>query len=159
MRATDNLTIYGGDAKDAFAHSPGPSMPTFTKLDDAFRDWHLEQTGVLLDKDLVLPVLRALQGHLEAARLWEEHISAILEDVGFKNAMPEKNIYAGQFCGEKVLLVHQVNDFALGCRQESIAKSVYSDIRAKLTLHNEVEAPFVPWFSQLLRWLRCSPNS
>jgi len=25
--AADNLTIYGGDAKDAFAHSPGPSIP------------------------------------------------------------------------------------------------------------------------------------
>jgi len=43
---------------------------------------------------------------------------------------------------EKVLLVHQVDDFALGCRQESTAKSVYSDIGAKLTLHNEAEAPF-----------------
>jgi len=139
--AADNLTIYG-DAKDAFAHSPGPSMPTFMKLDDAFCDWHLEQTGVLLDKDLVLPVLRALQGHPEAARLWEEHISAILKDVRFKNATHKKNIYTGKFCGEKVLLVRQVNDFALGCRQESTAKSVYSKIRAKLTLHNEAEAPF-----------------
>ena len=86
-------------------------MPTFMKLDDAFRDWYLERTGVLLDKDLVLPVLHALQGHPEAARLWEEHISAILEKVGFKNTTHEKNIYTGKFCGEKVLLVRQVDDF------------------------------------------------
>jgi len=32
----DDLTIHGGDAKDAFAHSPAPSTPTFMKLDDAF---------------------------------------------------------------------------------------------------------------------------
>jgi len=140
--AADNLTIYGGDAKDAFAHSPGPSMPTFMKLDDAFCDWHLERTGVLLDKDLVLPVLRALQGHLEATRLWEEHISAILKDVGFKNTAHETNICTGQFCGEKVLLVRQVDDFALDCHQESTAKSVHSNIGAKLTLHNEAAAPF-----------------
>jgi len=75
--AADNLTIYGGDAKDAFVHSSGSSMPTFMKLDDAFRDWHKERTGAWLDKDLVLPVLRALQGNPEAAQLWEEHISAI----------------------------------------------------------------------------------
>jgi len=112
------------------------------KLDDAFRDWHLERTRVLLDKDVVLPVLRALQGHPEAARLWEEHMSAILKDVGFKNTMHEKNIYTGQFCGKKVLLVRQVDDFALGCRQESMAKSVYANIGAKLALHNEAEAPF-----------------
>jgi len=41
-----------------------------------------------------------------------------------------------------VLLVRQVDDFALGCCQESMAKSVYSKIGAKLTLHNEAEAPF-----------------
>jgi len=112
------------------------------KLDDAFCDWHLERTGVLLEKDLVLPVLRVLQGHPEAARLWEEHIGAVLKDVGFKNATHEKNICTGQFCGEKVLLVRQVDDLALGCHQESTAKSVYSNIGAKLTLHNEAEAPF-----------------
>jgi len=119
------------------------------KLDDAFRDWYLERTGVLLDKDLVLPVLRALQGRPEAARLWEEHISAVLKDVGFKNAVHEKNVYTGQFYGEKVLLVHQVDDFALGCRQESTAKSACSDIGAKLTLHNEAEAALehLTWLS------------
>jgi len=121
----DNLTIYGGDAKDAFAHSPGPSMPTFMKLHNAFCDWYLGQTGALLDKDLVLPVLCMLQGHPKAARLWEEHISAIFKDVGFKNTAHEKNIYTGQFCGEKVLLVRQVDDFALGCHQESTTKSVH----------------------------------
>jgi len=62
-------------------------MPTFTKLDDTFRDWYLELTGVLLDKDLVLLVLRALQGHPEAACLWEEHISTILKEVGFRNTV------------------------------------------------------------------------
>jgi len=112
------------------------------KLDDAFRAWYLERTGVLLDKDLVLPVLRALQGHPEAARLWEEHISAILEKVGFTNTTHKKNIYTGKFCDEKVLLVRQVDDFALGCHQESTAKSVYAKIGTKLALHNEAEAPF-----------------
>jgi len=139
--AVDNLTIYSGDAKDAFVHSPSPLMPTFMKLDDAFRNWYLEQTGVLLDKDLVLPVLRALQGHPETARLWEEHISATLNDIGFKNTRHEKNIYTGQFCGKKVLLARQLNDFALGCHQESTAKSVYSNIGAMRALHNEAEAP------------------
>jgi len=40
------------------------------------------------------------------------------------------------------LLVCQVDDFPLGCRQESTAKSVHSDVGTKLTLHNEAEAPF-----------------
>jgi len=97
---------------------------------------------VLLDKDLVLPVLRALQGHPEEARLWEEHISVILEKVGSKNTTHEKNICTGKFFGEKVPSVRQVDDFTLGCHEESAAKSVHADIGTKLTLHNEAEAPF-----------------
>jgi len=76
--AVDNLTICDGDAKDAFAHLPGPSIPAFMKLNDAFCDWHPEWTGVLQDKNLVLQVLRVLQGHPEAARWWGEHISPIM---------------------------------------------------------------------------------
>ena len=71
------------------------------KVDDAFRDWYKDRTGILLEKDAVLPVLRALQGHPEAARLWEEHINDILRELGFKNTTHEKNIYTGTFCGEK----------------------------------------------------------
>jgi len=140
--AAESLTIYGGDAKDAFAHSPGPSKPTFMKVDDAFRDWYKDRTGILLEKDAVLPVLRALQGHPEAAHLWEEHISDILRELGFKNTTHEKNIYTGTFCGEKVLLVRQVDDFAMGCKSESTAKEVYGLIGKKLKLHNEAESPF-----------------
>jgi len=62
--------------------------------------------------------------------------------VGFKNNTHEKNIYTGKFCDEKVLLVRQVDNFALGCCQESTAKSVYAKIGTKLTLHNEAKAPF-----------------
>jgi len=38
LSAADNPTICGGDTKDAFACSPGPSMPKFIKLDNAFCD-------------------------------------------------------------------------------------------------------------------------
>ena len=80
--------------------------------------------------------------HPEATRLWEEHISAMLKEVGFRNTMHEKNVYAGHFCGDKALLARQVDDFALGRCQESTARTVHSDVEAKLALHNEVEAPF-----------------
>jgi len=41
-----------------------------------------------------------------------------------------------------VLLARQVDNFALGCCQESRAKSVYAKMGTKLALHNEAEAPF-----------------
>ena len=73
-----DLKIYGGDAKDAFAHSPAHSVPTFVTIDDQYSDWYKFKFGRQIDHDRVLPVLRALQGHLKSGKLWEKHINNIL---------------------------------------------------------------------------------
>jgi len=72
----------------------------------------------------------------------EEHISNVLSDLGFTNAAHKKNVCTGAFFGEKVLLVRQVDDFAVGCKSESTAKEVCGTIGRKLALHNEAEPPF-----------------
>jgi hypothetical protein len=51
-----NLRVYGGDAKDAFAHSPPPAMPTFVAIDDAYADWYEARHNIKLDRSLVLSV-------------------------------------------------------------------------------------------------------
>jgi len=38
ISANEDLKIYGGDAKDAFAHSPAPDVPPFATIDDQFAD-------------------------------------------------------------------------------------------------------------------------
>ena len=43
VAANLNLKVHGGDAKDAFAHSPGPKMNMFLAIDDAYAKWY-EQT-------------------------------------------------------------------------------------------------------------------
>ena len=68
-----NLKVYGGDAKDAYAHSPGSHIPTYMSIDDAYAEWHYERYGKHIDRKLVLPIQRALQGSPESGRLWEEH--------------------------------------------------------------------------------------
>ena len=40
ISANLDLKIYGGDAKDAFAHSPAPSVSTFVTIDDQYADWY-----------------------------------------------------------------------------------------------------------------------
>ena len=40
-----NLKIYGGDAKDAFAHYPGPDVPTYMSIDDAYAKWYADKFG------------------------------------------------------------------------------------------------------------------
>ena len=52
--------LFGGDAKEAFAHSPPPKQPTFVQIDDAYADWYKHKFGKKIDRTLVLPVQHAL---------------------------------------------------------------------------------------------------
>ena len=91
---------------------------------------------------MVLPVLHALQGHPESGRLWEEHINPILSDLGFTTTTHCRTIYTATIDGEKVLLLRQVDDFALACKREELAKKIYASIGKRLQLPTEDSAPF-----------------
>ena len=56
------LTIYGGDATDAYAHSPAPN-DTYLAINDAYTEWYLNKYKTPISKQMVLPVKHALQGH------------------------------------------------------------------------------------------------
>jgi hypothetical protein len=78
LAAQMGYKVYGGDATDAFAHSPPPEQPTFVAIDDAYAEWYEHTFGKVLDQSQVLPVLHALQGHPKSGCLWEVHIGKIL---------------------------------------------------------------------------------
>ena len=113
-----NLRIYGGDAKDAYAHSPGPSIPTYVSIDDQYSDWYIYRHNKSIDRKKVLPVLKALQGHPEAGACWERHINGILAELGFKSTTHDKTIYSKVHNGETIYMLRQVDDFALACNNE-----------------------------------------
>ena len=136
--------LYGGDAQDAYAHSPPPSVPTFVHIDDQYADWYYNKYKVKLDRSKVLPVNHALQGHPESGRLWDEHINKILasDQLGFKSTTHDKTIYQTSFKGQRVLLLRQVDDFAISCTHESTAKEIFSIIGKLLQLPGEPDPPF-----------------
>ena len=83
IAAHASLTIYGGDATDAYAHSPAPN-DTFLAVDDAYAEWYKDKYGVTLNKRQVLPVQHALQGHPESGKMWMHLIDNILiKELGF----------------------------------------------------------------------------
>ncbi|KAG7338408.1 reverse transcriptase RNA-dependent DNA polymerase [Nitzschia inconspicua] len=144
LAAAHDMRVYGGDATDAFAHSPPPETPTFIMIDDAYAEWYKARFGVTLDRNMVLPVLHALQGHPESGRLWETYINKILSlpELSFRSTTHDRTIYSGVFEGEPILLLRQVDDFALACRRESTAKAVYDFIGKALQQPNEAQPPF-----------------
>ncbi|GAX10430.1 hypothetical protein FisN_21Lu161 [Fistulifera solaris] len=134
--------IYKADAKDAYAHSPPPGVPTYVEIDDAYADWYKDRFGIDLDRSLVLPVNHALQGHPESGKLWEAHISTILHALGFISTTHDRTIYSAVWNGTPVLLLRQVDDFALACPSESIAKDIFAAIGTRLQLPTEPQVPF-----------------
>ena len=144
IAANLNLKVYGGDAKDAFAHSPGPDMNTYLAIDDAYAEWYKRTFTKSIDRSHVLPINRALQGHPESGRLWEIHINAILTspELNFKTTTHDRTIYTANFDGETVYLLRQVDDFALACTNEALANSIYDTIGKKLQLPKEDKPPF-----------------
>jgi Reverse transcriptase (RNA-dependent DNA polymerase) len=137
-------TQYGGDARDAYTHSPPPSVPCFARIDDAYAKWYLNRFGIVLDKNLVLPIQHALQGHPEAGVLWENHINNILtsKEFNFKSTRHEPNIYVGYFSGKKVLMRRQVDDFSVACDDPKIAEKIFDMIGITLKLPSETSIPF-----------------
>lgn len=110
--------IYSADATNAYANSPPPSQPTFVHIDDAYRDWYLTRFGVKLDRDLVLPVQHALQGHPESGKLWETLIHGKLtRDFNLKATTHERNLYVGEFQGHHILCCRQVDDLLFASDQ------------------------------------------
>jgi len=126
------------------AHSPPPETPTFASIDDAHADWCEHHFKKKLDRSLVLPVLHALQGHPESGKLWEKHITAVMRSpaFGFKSTTHDKSTHSATFEGTKLLLLRQVDDFAVACPNEDIAKRLRAQIGKALQLPSEDTPPF-----------------
>ena len=139
LAAQLDYRVYGGDAKDAYAHSPAPTIPCYAAIDDQYIDWYKWRFGKTLTKDMVLPIKHALQGHPESGRLWEHHISKILASpkLNFKSTIHDRCIYRGTFEGRPILLLRQVDDFAIATPTEDIARQVFQHIGQELQLPGE----------------------
>ena len=144
LAAHNNYKVYGGDAQDAYAHSPPPDTPTFVTVDDAYAEWYEHRFSQKLDRSRVLPVLHALQGHPESGRLWESHITSILTsaEFGFKCTTHDRSIYTAVIDNQRVLMLRQVDDFALACPNEALAQRIYANIGTRLQLPSETAPPF-----------------
>lgn len=94
-------------------------------IDQPYADWFLVRYGFAVERDMVLPVQHALQGHPESGALWERFINQVLSRHGFKSTTHERSLYNGVYDGFKMLISRQVDDLAIGCHNvEAIKKLV-----------------------------------
>jgi hypothetical protein len=69
--------------------------------------------------------------------MWMRMIDRIpIEEVGFTTTTHDRCIYTKQIDG-KTIILWQVDDFMLGCTDESIARNIYNIIGTKIRFKTE----------------------
>ena len=145
IAAHGDLTIYGGDATDAYACSPVPN-DMFLAVDDVYAEWYKDKYGVTLNKRQVLPVQHALQGHPESRKMWMHMIDNILiKELGFRTTMHDRCIYLQEQNGSKQLLLRQIDDFCCGVSTKQEAREIFNGIRSKIQFPSEEEIGIIPF--------------
>ena len=82
----------------------------------------------------VMRAKQALQGHPESPRLWAKLVDCIIRKLKLTPCIHEPNLYyTFNYKGttnKKVLLLRQVDDFAISCEDEKLCKEVIADIQS-----------------------------
>ena len=82
----------------------------------------------------MIPVLSAMQGHPESPRLWEKHADAILRELGLTPTTHEPCLYSGVIDGKRVILMRQVDDFAIAAPDAHTADLLLDMLDDKLSI-------------------------
>ena len=139
------LTIYGGNATDAYAHSPAPN-DNYLAVDDAYADWYYKKKGEHISKRMVLPVRHALQGHPESGKMWMKMIDNILiNQLGFRTTTHDCGIYIRERDGQVQLLLRQIDDFCTGITSEKTSQELFNDIGIKIQFPSKKEDGTIPF--------------
>lgn len=136
ITAALNHISLGCDVSNAFAEAPPPKIPFFMEVDEQFLDWWVNSLGNdPIPIGWVIPILRNLQGHPEAPRLWHKHINGILvNDLGFDHTTHEPCLYFKHHPDHGLILIlRQVDDFLISAKTQAIAEEVRQQIQSKMT--------------------------
>ncbi len=134
ITAAENLLMYGGDVRNAFAEAPPPEQAFYIKPDRAFQEWWVNHLGrPPIADDEVLTGQHCWQGHPQASRQWDKHSDSILRRIGFTPTTHEPCLYSGIIENERVLFMRQVDDFIVSAPSERIANIVYDMIDEHIT--------------------------
>ena len=100
-----NYVVCGIDIVNGYAHAPPPDIQTYIVIDDQYADWYRFTYNKEIDRSLVIPVGKALQGHPEAGAAFSKIVNKNLKDMGFTITVHEPCIYRRTFNGVETLLL------------------------------------------------------
>ena len=146
LSAAIGYTITVADVSNAYQQSPGPKVPCFLQIDEAYQDWYRAKFGKSIDpRTHVIPMINAFQGHPAAGRLWSEMIDGILiEELGFKNTTHERNLYRGTIDGKDCLVCRQVDDLAVSSADPATSEKLIAAIGKRVTVESGGLGTLIP---------------
>ncbi len=130
LAAKLGLLVIGADISNAFAEASMPDSDVYIQPDEIFRDWWINhKQRPPIPPGWVLKVNYAFQGHPEAPRLWERHIDRILQnEITLRPTRHAPCLYSGTVSDTYVMLLRQVDDFAVAVTTENIGQAIIHDI-------------------------------
>ena len=139
------LTIYGGNFKDAYTHSPAPSH-IYLAINETYANLYFKKHGEQISKRMVLPVNHALQGHPESGKMWMKMINEILiNQLGFRTTTHDRCIYIREKDGQVQLILRQIDDFCAAMTSEKASRNLFNDIGIKIQFPKEKEDGTIPF--------------
>jgi hypothetical protein len=110
--------------------------------DAQFCDWWENCLGnPPLPRGYAIPILRNLQGHPEAPRLWHKHINGILLDkLGFQHTTHKPCLYFKHHeIHDLVIILQQVDNFIIGAKSMDLCLEIKQQIQDNMVnLLNEL---------------------
>lgn len=92
-----------------------------------------------------MPVQHSLQGHPESGKMWMRLIDKVLiNGLEFTSTVHDRCIYRKIINGKLVLLLRQVDDFTIACKDENIARKLTEIIGKKIWFKTEEEQNNLP---------------
>jgi hypothetical protein len=135
VTAAKNLLIFGANISNAFAEAPPPKQGFYIRPDKDFLDWWVKhKKRPPIPPGAVIPVLLAMQGHPESPWLWEKHADTILHKIGLRPSTHEPCLYSGLINCHQVLFLRQVENFAIACKDQSMANTLLDLLDNALTI-------------------------
>jgi hypothetical protein len=106
LSALLGMYIWQADVINAFAEAERPEHIYHMRYDRVFRYfWAYKHPDIPLPPDVVVPVLKNLEGHPEGPRLWAVRCHTVLVKIKFKNTEHAPCFYHGTCNDECVLFL------------------------------------------------------
>jgi hypothetical protein len=132
----------GADAINAYAQTDIPEdEPQYIAVAQQMVDWWWDKFSERITIGMVMQILKALQGHPRAGKLWGDRVEGHLSELSFKPLKHENCLYACTHKGHKghkIICCRQSDYFLFGGEDETVIRRLIVALGLKVAIKAEL---------------------